>query len=557
LDPVCPGEQWFFYWKTSAALWEGRIMQIPPREIIFIPLNWGFHAETAQSWDFGKYHPERDLARLTRLLRQHNRKFCWLLPLTPAPFLPNGGLPVFAARTLSIGPSGDHLACLDQEDKLNKMYSFFEPKVFKAYCSFLQELGSFLAEQKVEAPIWGARFNFGAENESFFYDRSLAFEQGFSRYLKQNSPDGTDLTDPREEARLKQVFTEEVQNLFLSVARENLSPFWRGEQLITVLGGSPTETIERSLEDGISQTKLFAALADHQVLDRWVTSSLLGSREKTELLRSYLADNFGPEEIERRYHHQWGRSPETEWRSCGQIDLFDFDGQGQFQTSGLLSFLELNFPWMYRVFAEMEFNAEWIEQHQENVKFFQGRGLSRVRFGQMLKLFMMGQKIVLDTHGLAPELEKRLQIFYLENNLQLQMVKFQTQVSLCELGEGKFITYDGAPLSGTDNAIFWQQIIKYLHLPRQQVSAELGVFGQWKIRAANSHELSYLDVRRLSLYNPTSYKRQVKVSGENSFAFMRMVDPVKASAKSSPHAVEIELLPQGRIALDFGRYGES
>ncbi len=100
---VTPGEQWFFYWKTSAALWEAQILELPREEIIFLPLHWGLHSEQ-DSWDFGDHElgasqPERDLFRLASLLTQHGRKFAWLLPLTPSPFLPNGGLPVAAART--------------------------------------------------------------------------------------------------------------------------------------------------------------------------------------------------------------------------------------------------------------------------------------------------------------------------------------------------------------------------------------------------------------------------------------------------------------------------
>ena len=122
LDPVRPGEQWFCYWKTSAALWEARIQEFGLHEIIFIPLYWGFHAEANGTWDFGKYHPERDLVRLISILTQHGRKFCWLLPLTPATFLPNGGVPISAARTLSVSPQGMHLACQDQDSNLQNIY---------------------------------------------------------------------------------------------------------------------------------------------------------------------------------------------------------------------------------------------------------------------------------------------------------------------------------------------------------------------------------------------------------------------------------------------------
>ncbi len=183
LDPVRPGEHWFFYWKTSAALWESRIKDVPSHEVIFLPLNWGFHAE-ADGWDFGKLHPERDLLRLTRLLTQHGRNFCWLLPLTPAPFLPNGGVPSNTARTMSITDSGTHLAAIDQEQQLHKMFSFFEPKVFQAFSHFLKSFGNFLAENHIQAPLWGVNFEYrhGTNFESYIADHSIAFEQGFSRY---------------------------------------------------------------------------------------------------------------------------------------------------------------------------------------------------------------------------------------------------------------------------------------------------------------------------------------------------------------------------------------
>ena len=145
-DPVRPGEQWFCYWKTSASLWESRILEFDQHEIIFIPIYWGFHAEAGGVWDFGKLHPERDFVRLLSILTQHGRRFCWLLPLTPAPFLPNGGLPTAAARTLSISDQGVNLACLDQDGTLHKMYSFFEPKVFQNFVSFVQSFGEMISQ---------------------------------------------------------------------------------------------------------------------------------------------------------------------------------------------------------------------------------------------------------------------------------------------------------------------------------------------------------------------------------------------------------------------------
>jgi hypothetical protein len=83
------------------------------------------------------------------------------------------------------------------------------------------------------------------------------------------------------------------------------------------------------------------------------------------------------------------------------------------------------------------------------------------------------------------------------------------------------------------------------------------VFGLWNIRATNASDLNYLDVRRINLYNPTSYKKSVTIRTHKHFAFMKMVDPERAQAKSTPDGVQVELLPNGTVALDFGHFEEN
>lgn len=560
LDPVRPGEQWFFYWKTSASLWESRLTQFAPDQTIFLPINWGFHAEGAAQWDFGKYHPERELSRLVQLLTQHERKFCWLLPLTPAPFLPNGGVPVAAVKTLSVTREGVHVAALDHEQKLNKMFSFFEPKVFQNYMSFLSALKNLFQEKNIKAPIWGASFCYFEDKKSisYFEDYSFAFEQGFSRYLKQNFPQGVDLTQTSEEEKLKTQFTQEASGLFKSSAAEVFGPQWMGVQTIAVLGGSPRDVIERTMTLGRSQANYFQDLFQHYVNERWISSVLLNSKEKKDLLPIVLQEHFGVEAIEHRYQYQtYDGELNEEFRPLGLIDIFDQDNH-YFTQIGLVPYLDNNFRWMYNVQEQLNFTTEWIESHQDRVKFFCGRHLTRTTFAQMLKLFMMGQKVVLDKNGLAPDLEKRLQVFYLENNLKLQSINFMTLINICELGEGRFITIEGEKLlQGQNTPAFWQNLFKYFCLIQPEISLDDEVFGLWRIRATSPYELNYLDVRRINLYNPTSYKKHVTIKTQSHFAFMKMIDPHHAQAKSHPHGVEVELLPNGKIALDFGHYEEN
>jgi hypothetical protein len=560
-DSVRPGEQWFFYWKTSAALWEGRITQFPQHEVIFLPLYWGFHAESPHEWDFGQLRPERDLLRLTKLLTQHERKFCWILPLTPAPFLPNGGVPVFSARTISISHEGVHLVTLDQEQSLNKMFSFFEPKVFQAFTQFLKSLGNFLAENKIEAPVWGAQFYYHQENErySFLQDYSLAFEQGFSRYLKQNHPEGTELTEPKKESVLKDTFTQEVNGLFHATAESSLAPFWAGVQKITTLGGSPKETILRSLASGKSQLEYTSDLFHHYVFNEWISSSLLTPAEKKETLGWILNEHFGAREIDQQYRYQsYGAELTTDFRPFGVVDLYGGAQGKHFKKTGLVSFLDKHFRWLYHVQKELLFTPSAIDVNQHKIKFFHGADLDRTTFSQILKLFMMGQRILLDKSGLSEGLEKKLQIFLLENNLKYQSVNFMTTCQICELGEGRLILFEGDKLlENSSREKFWMNIFKYFNLVQPQMHMDEDVFSLWSIRGTTPHELSYLDVRRVNIYNPTSYKKAVSIKTHKHFAFMKMIDPTRAQAKSTPDGVDVELLPNGKIALDFGHYEES
>ena len=63
-DSVFPGENWFFYWKTSASLWKTKLASIQGTGQVFVPMNWAFHSESGESFDFADQKPETDLVKL-------------------------------------------------------------------------------------------------------------------------------------------------------------------------------------------------------------------------------------------------------------------------------------------------------------------------------------------------------------------------------------------------------------------------------------------------------------------------------------------------------------
>lgn len=559
-DPVKPGEQWFFYWNTSAALWEQKIREFPLGETLFIPLYWGFHAEGQSEWDFGKYHPERDLRRLVSVLTQHGRKFCWILPLTPAPFLPNGGVPITAARVLSLSSNGIHLASFDAQGLLNKMYSFFSPKVLQSYSDFLKSFANFLVETKCHAPVWGSEFYYRENGErfSFLDDYSSAFEQGFSRYLKKNFPEGTELELASTEQKLKLQFTNEVRQLFQSMSQEILAPFWVGKQEITIFGAAPKDTIERSLDSGKSQYHYFKDLFDSFINCEWFSTSLLNKNEKKELLKQCLAEHFNNDQIEERFKFAPENFDLSEvFRPLALIDVYVQNNPDVWQNNGLISYLNHHYRWIYYLHSEFLFTNSEIESGQNRLRMFHAKGMDRTHFAQMMKLLMMGQKVIFDAQGISPDLERRLEVFYLENNLKLQSINYQTNITMCQLGEGQFVRINGEQLKTSSmRDSFWSHLFHHLNLTHPQIVCDKDIFSLWRIRATSSHELNYLDVRRINLYNPTSYKKHVNINTNKKFAFMKVIDPQNAQARTTPDGVEIELLPNGKLALDFGHYEE-
>lgn len=538
-DPVLPGEQWFCYWKTSAALWESRIRTLDTAKEISIPVYWGFHSEGQDKWDFGHYLAERDLGRLVELLIQYRVRFQWIFPLTPCPLMPNGGIPVSAARTLSMGPNGIHLCSLNGQNSLHKVYSYFEPKVFSSFVSFLKSFKAFLQKACPQSHVVGQEYFFTEDGvlTSFMHDQSLAFEQGFSRYLKNNSFE--ELTDPSEEKKLRQEFLKEVGILFKQTAHAELDSFWRNQEEVCFLGASPKETIQRSLPSGKASIGYFIDLFEHYLFARKISSALLKSEEKKGLLETVLNENFNT-------GNAWQR--DQLWEGLCLFELYspkpqDFFGQGLHQ------YLSSEFRWLYR------FHADDFKD-TDSLKIVHSKYLDKTHFVQVLKSFMLGRKIVIDKNNLDPDLEKRLGLFYIENNLKIETVRFQTQMTLAELGEGKLLVYDGKGLNKDNYQIFWKKVFEVMGVTHLHTELPEDVFSLWKRRECSTDELNYLDVRRVSFYNPTSYKKHVKLQTQNKFAFMRMIDPQKANAKSSAQVIDVELLPQGRISLDFGHFEE-
>jgi len=183
-DSVFPGENWFYYWKTSASLWRDKLSELPGNGRILVPINWAFHTETGDQFDFAYSKPETDLGKLATIGNEIGRKIVFLLPLTPAPFLSNGGVPAILARNQSLSEDGVLQSVIGPDGQLIKLYSFFDTRLFQAFSKFTVALGKFFSERGVDCDLWGIHCGYLTEDgfQSFLYDegKKSVYEKVFS-----------------------------------------------------------------------------------------------------------------------------------------------------------------------------------------------------------------------------------------------------------------------------------------------------------------------------------------------------------------------------------------
>jgi hypothetical protein len=150
---------------------------------------------------------------------------------------------------------------------------------------------------------------------------------------------------------------------------------------------------------------------------------------------------------------------------------------------------------------------------------------------------------------------KKFETFFLENSLLVEKVNFKTQIQNIALGEGRLILVDGdqfGDLTPIEFEEFWKNIVEtfsILHIPIQNVE---GIDYYWRTRPSSVNELKFEEVRRLSLYNPTSYRKKIKMNLSKNFVVYKVLDEINVTVQTFPNELEIELSPEGSVIVDFG-----
>ncbi len=559
-DSVFPGENWFFYWKTSASLWKSKLQEFPGTKII-IPLNWSFHTETGDQFDFDDHRPETNLKKLVEIASEVGKSVIFFLPVGPAPFLSNGGLPHFLARALALNAEEMAYGVIDADGHLVKIYSFFDPRVFEAFDKFVKKLGQYFLSNKISSDIWGIRSGYFKEGQyqSFFEDHSKTFEQAFVRFLQTKKKDEDRLTHI-EEKQFEFEFIKTIQALYESHARDSLKDNFEGVLDVAFLGGGTENFLKRLSESILTSDfsyELYVSLAKDIIPSSVLLSHRLKKGVLSRELNDLVANSYLPARLATSaYEHEDISTflPLSFFKVYEKVDGLSSMFQSWVDL-GLWNFLNTSFGWSYKIISNDTLKMHDTKTpYQEHIHLFHGHDIDRVIFNFILKTFMNGGRIVINRSGLSEEFDKRFETFFLENNLPVEKVTFQTKVQNVSLGEGRLVLFDGEGFSeeSAEYFNFWKALVDTFTIVHVPINNADGIDYYWRTRPSSTNELRFEEVRRLSVYNPTSYRKKIRMSLSKNFVVYKVLDEINVIVQTYPNEIEIELSPDGSVIVDFG-----
>ncbi|MBT3236164.1 MAG: hypothetical protein HN353_09465 [Bdellovibrionales bacterium] len=595
LNSLFPGESIFFYWKTSSTLWRDKLSAGIKGERVIIPINWALHTVNGNEHDFAQKKPESDLKKLVDIIRELGKEVVFFLPLTPLPFLPNGGVPPFLASYQAWCSDQLHYSIMDQEERVHHFYSYFDPKVYRAFHKFIQAFADYLQQEKLGCDIWGiigGSIDENGEFQDYLFDRSPTFNQGFGRFLQvqreeemgeeSGESEAVVIDSPGKERYYQNEFHTLIATMYLDSARELLAANWEGVLPVAFIGGDQRDLFSRiSGRDSVAD-HLRAALSAVS-LDVLPLSTLIAGEMGDSILETFfnnlVSRSFLPNKLmQSSYLEQQGNifAP-LFFANLYRPRIFQGEGgDNHFRRIGLQTLLEQRFTNCFQQLAvEPDLpngsfaGQEGEQQERELIHFFSARHLSLKGLKRVLQLFMQGGRVVLDRAEIDPVLQKRLDSFIIENSLTVSDVNFHILVSEVRLGDSKMVLLDSSqlvakyrdgkgdhPESELPSKVvqFWEKIIATFEIQHISLDPPAGVLFFWHTRSANSQELNFHEIRRLNLYNASSYKRKVVIGGMEKFALLKVLDEVRSELHTGRKEITVELLPWGSLAIDFGLY---
>lgn len=545
-------DNWFYYWKTSLSLWKEK-MESLPFNVVIVPIFWAFHAEKQNTADFGVIRPETNLKKIHEIGQELGKKVIFFLPIGPSPIFPHGGLPSYLMGILSQNFEGHAYTVLNREKMYNKIYSFFDPKIFKEYENFVRELGSYFKEEKIFSDLYGINCGYlsGKSFINYFNDRSNCFHKSFSKFIEASMEEDLSqgIKSPEEEREEIKKFTEFIYSLYVRAVQESLSQNWEGELKVVFLGGSTKDFIRRSLsEDSLEYFNEILFAVNQDFLP---SAALLDTETDGNIfLRQYkdiVIDTYIPWKLSNSFMEDTNYSP------LSFFQIFE-DKENNFKKSGLLNYLEENFGTTFSYFSNDE-GRHLTLLNEGKIYFVPGNKIDKNQFTKILKFFLNGGKVFIDCQELSPEIKTKIDSFLLENSLKVDKIKYHANFENVSLGEGRLFFFKGNELQFLDPSKkkeFWQKVLGNMEIPHFHLECSPNFKFFWKTRSASPSELNYQEIRRLCIYNSEKTKRRIKGLVRKNISLIKVEQEGDRKFESESDKIEFEIPSQSWVVADFG-----
>ena len=556
-NQVFPGENWFFYWKLGSGLWRSKLEEYTHPGPLLVPLNWSFHTENGEHFDFADRRPETNLKKLVDDARQIGRTLSFLLPLTPLPCLPNGGIPHLTAGNPAQDAQGVAYGIVDGDNNINKLYSFFDTKVFQAYARFTRELGSYFIRSGIDAFVWGMECGYKDRDgfKSFLFDTSPTWKKSFDNFVL------TQKEASLSPAQLRYEFYELIRQTYRQQAAKDMSAHWEGVLKVGFIGSHP-QNIFQQLEEKKSSAanRLEQTLANLSVSDL-PSSVLIRPEQKKGCWGKMLNDivtNGAVTQLQ-------PSTSSPDWNNTlTPLCFFKIHHSPLSSNRTIPGWNELRlkdhlqqyYRWTYHETCESIIQKEThSEVDTESIHFFQGYDLTPKKFRQMVRLLMNDSHLILDKTSISEECSRQLESFLLENDLEVEKINLHTNIQHIKLDRTSLIIFDGSRLSELSPEKiddFWHRLIGFFSLKHLSIQHASGVEHYWRTRLPSPEELNYEEIRRVGLYNSDNIKRKIEIPLLSNFKLLRIIDQIHGSVWSNPRQITVELEPEGSLSLDFG-----
>ena len=554
-----PGENWFLYWKLGPGLWRAKLEEYSHPGPIIVPINWSFHTDTGESFDFAQHRPETNLKKLLEEANQVGRTLAFFLPTTPVPYLPNGGVPHLSVGALAQNEQGLAYVILDGENNINKIYSFFDTGVFQAYACFTRELGRYFVRSGIDAHVWGMECGYSKDGEfkSFLSDISPTWQKSFDQFVCTQEQESS--APPPLQKQLQHDFCELIRQTYRQQAAKNMGVHWQGMVDVSFIDGGSDRIFEKLEEEHSPHRYLEQTLEALTVGD--IPSSILVHPKQKKGCWDKMMEDIIINGANRKFSN---RNSLDEWdNTLKPLRFFEIHHSSHASGHNIPSWKELRlkdylqeyYRWTYKENQQFSIEERDAEPDNDFIYFLQGCDLTNAKFRQIIRLLMNGCHCVLDKSGITKELSRRLELFYMENDLNIERINLHTDIQHVQLQKSRLITFEGtrlATLSPDKIHDFWHRLIGVFSLRHLDMRSYPEIEYYWRTRLPSPEELNYEEIRRLSIYNSGSIKTKIDIPLPGNFKILRVIDQIHGNVHSSSQHITLELGPEGSLSLDFG-----